>query len=151
MRSRGLIVLVAAAVAFLVLRGLVAWLDTSGRVTTSTTSTSTSKASFAARTAAAGPVTVRIQPRRVDGSAAEFAVTFDTHSLDLNMDVAASAHLAVGGSEWTSPSWSGDGPGGHHRSGTLHFTGTGPPTGTVTLHLSGLPAPVSASWGVPQS
>ena len=149
MRSRGLIVLVAAAVAFLVLRGLVAWRDTSGRVTTSTTSTS--KASFAVRTAAAGPVTVRIQPRRVDSSGAEFTVTFDTHSLDLNTDVAARAHLTVGGSDWTSPSWSGDGPGGHHRSGTLRFAGTGPPTGTVTLHLSGLPAPVTASWSVPQS
>ena len=149
MRRRGLILVVAAAAAFLVVRGFVAWRDTSGRVTKPAPSTP-AVAAFPTRTSTAGAITVKIQPRRVDSSGAEFAVSFDTHSVDLGLDVAANAHLTVGRNQWTTPVWSGDGPGGHHRAGTVGFTSAGPPAGAMTLHLSGLASQLSTSWRAPE-
>lgn len=136
--------LAAVVVAFLAVRGVAGWRGGSGRIGSS--STAKAAAGLEARTIEAGAVTVKIEPRRVDAAGAEFSVTFDTHSGDLGLDVARNAHLVVAGSQWTGSTWSGDGPGGHHRAGTLRFTSGGSATGTAELHLSGLPAPVSASW-----
>lgn len=98
------------------------------------------------RTVEAGEVTVKIEPLRVDANGAEFKLTFDTHSVPLDLDVARSASLAVADTAWDGANWSGDGPGGHHREGTVRFAARGPATGTVALRLVGLPGPVDATW-----
>ena len=99
-----------------------------------------------AQTVEAGEVTVQIEPVRIDAAGGEFKLTFDTHTVVLDLDVARSATLNVAGREWGGASWSGAGPGGHHREGTLRFAAGGPVTGSAVLSLSGLPAPVTATW-----
>lgn len=99
-------------------------------------------------TVEAGAVTVALQLRAIDSTAATIAVTFDTHSGSLDLDVARRAQLVVDGRAWPVAGWSGDGPGGHHREGRLRFTATGPVRGTATLTLDGLGGPVTATWQV---
>lgn len=74
-----------------------------------------------------------------------FKITLDTHSVDLSTDLTKSASLDVGGVAWTVSGWSGDGPGGHHREGTLAFTPGGPAAGAVRLVIA-LPHPVDVAW-----
>lgn len=113
---------------------------------TSDRSTATPPSGLPARTVEAGAVTVTVEPRRIDASGAEFAVSFDTHSFDLGFDVAGAARLTVAGTAWPSAGWEGDGPGGHHRSGRLRFTSAGRSAGRVEFVLNGLPEPVEATW-----
>ena len=94
----------------------------------------------------AGSVEVTVTPRELNAAGARFDVAFDTHSGDLGVDVARSATLSVGGRRWSPARWSGDGPGGHHRGGTLEFPAGGSASGPVRLALSGLPTPVVAEW-----
>jgi hypothetical protein len=98
------------------------------------------------RTIPAGEVTVKIDPVAIDDDGASFEITLDTHSVALDMDVAESASLLVGGKPWTGTRWQGDGPGGHHREGTLTFETGGPADGTARLELEGFPEPVRATW-----
>lgn len=104
---------------------------------------------FAEREIEVGEVTVKVRPVLIDEEGAEFRVVFDTHSVDLGFDVAANARLTVGGSAWTAPTWAGAAPGGHHREGTLRFRSGGPAMGDVELRMSGLPAPLTATWTIP--
>jgi hypothetical protein len=140
---RWLLVVVAAAAAFVAVRGFMAWSDWSD---TDKTSPTLATPSLAARTVDAGAVTVKIRPRQLDDEAATFAVTFDTHSVGLDLDVAHHARLVVGLATWTPATWTGDGPGGHHREGELRFSPDGPAEGTATLTIDGLPKPVAVSW-----
>ena len=144
MRRRGLIVLAAAVAALLAIGGFVAWRDSDDRVRDASDQTA-----LATRTVAAGDVTVEIEPRRIDRAGAEFTITFDTHSVELDLDVAAHARLTVGGISWPDATWTGDGPGGHHRVGVLRFESESSATGRVDLRLDGLPAPVTATWTLP--
>lgn len=96
----------------------------------------------------AGSVGITIEPIRIDASGALFRVTMDTHSGDLSVDPAASSALTVDGVEWSSPTWTGDPPGGHHRQGELAFEAGGPATGEATLSIGGFSAPVEASWSL---
>ena len=146
MRRGGLIAVAVLALAFLAIRGFVAWQDTNPSV--ATTSGSNAGTTYDARTVEAGAVTVKLEPQRIDVSGAAIKLTFDTHSVDLGFDPTRIAHLTVAGQAWTATSWKGDGPGGHHRSGTIEFANGGPATGTAELLLDGLPGPVSASWTV---
>ena len=98
------------------------------------------------RTVAAGSVTVKVTPQRIDDQGAVFALVFDTHSGALSLDVVASTTLTVDGKPWPTTSWTGDGPGGHHRVGTLNFTSNGPPRGDVELSIANLPQGVNVSW-----
>lgn len=100
----------------------------------------------AAQTAAAGAVTVEVEPTRLDAGGAEFRVTFDTHSVALDMDMTAVTRLEVDGVAWPLSGWSGDGPGGHHREGQLSFRPGGPATGSVHLTIGGLPGPLDMVW-----
>ena len=143
MRRRGVIVLVLLVAAFLAVRGVAAWRDTVDRVDDTPAAQSPT---LRERTVEAGEVTVKVEPRRIDATGAEFAVSFDTHSVDLGFDVARNAHLTVGGAAWPAAAWSGSAAGGHHREGTLRFDAAGAPAGTATLHLTGLPQPATASW-----
>ena len=94
-----------------------------------------------------GEVTVTVTPQRVAADGAVFAVALDTHSVDLDLDIADNARLTVDGVEWTGATWDGAASGGHHREGRVRFTGgTRPVTGEVVLSLDGLDEPVVARW-----
>ena len=80
---------------------------------------------LAAKTVTAGEVTVRLEPHHLDATGAEVAVTLDTHSEELDMDLVAGARLVVDDTEWPATAWDGDGPSGHHRGGRLRFDATG--------------------------
>ncbi len=98
------------------------------------------------RIVTAGEVDVEIQPRQLDDRGAVFAISFDTHSVELAMDVASGPQLEVDGTTWRVAEWDGDGPGGHHREGELRFDPAGSATGTARLVIPGLPEAVDASW-----
>lgn len=70
----------------------------------------------------------------------------DTHSVEPDADLAASAVLEVDGVGWPVVEWSGDGPGGHHRSGELRFDSGGPARGAARLTITGFADPVEVSW-----
>lgn len=134
----------AVGVAVMVLAIVVALANLGG----STPAGSSTQAGYQKRTVEAGAVTVTLQIRSIDTTKAVLDVAFDTHSVALDADVARQARLVVAGIPWPVAAWSGDGAGGHHREGRLQFTAAGPVTGTVTLTITGLPRPVSASWQV---
>jgi hypothetical protein len=97
-----------------------------------------------------GEVELTITPTRVDDTGAAFTVAFDTHSVDLGLDIANTATLTVDGQAWTDPAWDGDGPGGHHREGTLTFTAASPANGDAVLTIEGLDEPATARWALPE-
>ena len=101
---------------------------------------------LAAKTITAGEVTVRLEPHHLDATGAEFAVTLDTHSEELDMDLVAGARLVVNETTWPANAWDGDGPSGHHREGRLRFDSAGAATGPVELSLDGFTVPVAAQW-----
>lgn len=108
--------------------------------------TTSASSPLASKTVEAGAVTVKIDPVRLDAAGAEFKVVFDTHSENLDFDVARNATLTVAGTPWPGATWSGDGLDGHHRAGTIQFGPGGPARGAAVLSLGGLPTPVSATW-----
>jgi hypothetical protein len=103
---------------------------------------------LATRTVSAGAVRVTISPKRVDHTRAEFGLEFDTHSGSLDFDPATSTTLTVDGKRWLNATWMGDGPGGHHRAGTLRFDAAGTPQGQMRLVVDGLDPPVVAVWSL---
>lgn len=113
------------------------------------TASATGSQSLPTRTATTGPVEVSVTPRGIDSSGARFRLQLDNHEIELTGDYARSSALTVGGKPWTDPRWSGGGPGGHHRSGTLTFAPGGPAAGAVELQLGGLPEPVTVRWTLP--
>lgn len=116
--------------------------------TDSQATSATSAAGLARKTVEAGEVTVKITPERIDSDGAAFAVVLDTHSVELDLDVAVNAGFVVDGTTWTDATWDGAGPGGHHREGTLRFTAAGQATGTAELTIDGLPEPVRTTWNL---
>lgn len=70
-----------------------------------------------------GNVTVEVTPQELAiGKGAIFQIVFDTHSVDLDFDVAAAAELRdEQGNSYGAAIWNGDPPGGHHRKGVLTF------------------------------
>lgn len=103
---------------------------------------------FATRTQEAGPVTVRATLRRIDQAGATARIAFDTHTVDLDLDVVGAATLTVGDTTWPAERWDGDGPGGHHREGDLRFAAAGPPDGEAVLTVAGLSEPLAFRWAV---
>lgn len=100
---------------------------------------------------AAQGVTVKVVPADLSASSKQWAfrVTFDTHSQDLTDDLMKStALIADGGRRYAPKAWQGDGPGGHHRNGTLVFDSVAPRPQTVELQLqrAGEAAPRSFRW-----
>lgn len=100
---------------------------------------------FETRELSAGEIDIKIEPRRIDDQGATFAITLDTHSAELSMDLGA-AELEVAGTSWPVTGWDGDGPSGHHREGELRFEAAGPATGTARLALAGFSEPVEVTW-----
>lgn len=109
------------------------------------TASPTATTRFAEQSQAVGDVEVKVRPTALDTSGAEFTVTLDTHSGELDTDL-TSATLDVDGTRWPAATWDGDPPGGHHRTGTLRFAAAGPATGVATLTIVGLTAPAVFNW-----
>jgi hypothetical protein len=103
---------------------------------------------LATRTREVGSVEVRVAPRRVGDRAAVFALSLDTHSGDLGVDLQAAATLAVDGEEWPISGFEGDGPGGHHREGTLRFRAAGSAKRRMRLIIRGMGGPVEFTWSL---
>lgn len=71
-----------------------------------------------------GPVSVEVAPEDLSPDAAvwNFKVILNTHSVELNEDMSASAVLTdEEGRGLGALAWEGDPPGGHHREGRLVF------------------------------
>lgn len=139
----GLGAVVVLAVAGLI---VVRWANQTG--TDASPSTRPAGSQWETKTIEAGAVTVKLQPTEFGAGGALVKVSLDTHSADLGVDLATAAQLVVNGTAWPVAEWSGDGPGGHHRSGELRFTAAGTAAGTVTLTIGGLQKPVVATWTV---
>ena len=135
---------VAPTVAFVAAAGLV--LTLVGCTSATRSDNGPAATSLADRTVEAGSVTIKLQPRQLDADGAAFKISFDTHEVELDQDMVRQARLVVGETPWPVVTWSGDGPGGHHREGELRFTAAGPAAGIATLIIEGLPEPVSATW-----
>lgn len=115
-----------------------------------TTDPSAGRATLSSRATTAGPVQIEITPERLDATSAAFAVVLDNHEIDLTMNLAQGASLTVGARTWGPATWTGDGPSGHHREGTLTFPTGGPVAGQVVLTLAGFPDPVRLQWTLPE-
>jgi hypothetical protein len=105
------------------------------------------QAELEARSVSSGEVDIKIEPRQLDDQRAVFAITLDTHSVELSADLTR-ATLEVDGIAWPVEQWSGDGPGGHHREGDLRFASNGAATGTARLSLQGFSEPVEVTWEI---
>ena len=85
---------------------------------------------------------VRIDATPVElkaGSEARFEVRMNTHSVELDQDLAAISSLKDNkGNTFQAKGWDGSPPGGHHRSGTLSFPALAPGAETVTLIIKGV-------------
>lgn len=97
----------------------------------------------------AGTVEVRMTPLTLNTTGAAFRVEFTTHSGALDVDPATASQLRVNGQTSTGGTWSGPGPGGHHRDGTLRFTNAIPAGAGIELRITGLPQDAIGSWTAP--
>lgn len=134
-------VLVAVVTLALVAAGVLAWSRTG--------SDGPTQPVLATRTVQVGEVEVAMTPLTLDRSGAVFQVELDTHTIELDLDPAASARLSVDGRTVGGASWDGPGPGGHHRAGTLRFPAPVPAGASVELRITGLPGDAAASWTAP--
>lgn len=99
-----------------------------------------------ARTVEVGGVTVTATPSQPSADRLSVELVLDTHSGALDQPLPQSATLTVGGTPWPAEAWKGDGPGGHHREGTLTFRSAGPAAEEIRLALTGLPGPAELTW-----
>lgn len=107
------------------------------------------RSSFAERSETSGEVAVKATLLQLTGDGAVAEVVFDTHSAELDLDIAAGASLTVDGVTWPTEGWEGDGPSGHHREGELRFSAAGPSQGDAILTIAGLVEPVTFRWPRP--
>jgi hypothetical protein len=94
-----------------------------------------------AQSSQSGQVTVSVTPRDLSPGASEwvFDITVDSHGPELSEDLAAAAVIVdETGAELAVSSYSGDGPGGHHRQGELHFQPLKPTPTSITLKVRGV-------------
>ena len=85
-----------------------------------------------------GEVTVAVEPLDLSEQSElwRFKVTLDTHSRELDEDLAAAAELRNQKDEqFETVGWEGDPAGGHHRSGVLTFRPLLPYPKQITLRL----------------
>src|SRR3990172_1367658 len=88
-----------------------------------------------------GEVTVLVAPINIStfSSSWDFRVTMDTHSVELDDYLLASAKLIVDGRDILTPfAWEGPAEGGHHRSGILKFNSLNPFPNTIEILLQGV-------------
>jgi hypothetical protein len=90
---------------------------------TKTTPVTTEAAAFDPQSAEDGGVTVEVTPLTLGDDEAEsldFQVSLNTHTVELDQDLADLAVLQVDGAEFVASGWDGS-LGGHHISGVLSF------------------------------
>lgn len=94
------------------------------------------KNALSTQTSTEGAVIVKATPKTLaSGSEAIFEVVFDTHSVDLNYDVAGIAQLTDDiGNTYQPVSWTG-GKGGHHLEGILTFPDIAKSAKKITLTI----------------
>jgi hypothetical protein len=97
-----------------------------------------------------GAVTVKVTPLNYhDAQAATLAfhVVLDTHSGELDVDLAKTATLHVGDTKLTPSAWKLDRPNGHHVQAVLHFPASvAARADAVTLTIAGLPEQETATF-----
>lgn len=73
-----------------------------------------------------GNVTVTAEPEVLKiGQTPKFKLEFNTHSEELSFDVAKQSYVLDDmGNKLDGATWNGSPPGGHHRNGTLTFSGS---------------------------
>ena len=84
-------------------------------------------------------VTLKVTPKSIGSQETrwEFSVVLDTHSADISDDLVQSATLTTGDGRTLKPtSWTGAGPGGHHREGALAFDVAAPRPTTIELRIA---------------
>ena len=138
--SRWRIITAVTVVALAAMAGIVWWVSRSYDPAAS---------GLPVRTVQAGAVEVSVTPLTLDTSGVVFRVKLDTHTVPLGLDMAASARLRVNDTPADGASWDGQGPGGHHREGTLRFVVAVPAGASVELRIAGLPTDAIASWNAP--
>ncbi len=106
-------------------------------------------ADLGTRTIKAGDVEVNVTAVSLAPAGARFRINLDTHAGSLDLDLAQSARLRVDGREAPPGVWSGAGPGGHHREGTLTFATPVNSGAVVNLTIAGLSNPAAAAWTAP--
>ncbi len=135
--------LIAAAAALAVALAVTGWITLSR-------GSGTDQSDLGSRTATVGAVDVNMTAVSLDADGARFRVEFDTHTVELDADLPAAAELRVDGQpSGETGLWEGDGPGGHHRAGTLSFDTQVPPGATVELRITGLPRDAVGTWTAP--
>lgn len=83
-------------------------------------------------------VTLEVTPKSIglQETRWEFSVVLDTHSADISDDLVQSATLTTDDGRTLKPtSWTGAGPGGHHREGALAFDVAAPRPTTIELRI----------------
>ncbi len=99
------------------------------------TTPTSSAALFSTKTNSEGNVSVMATP--IDQSDWSFEITLNTHSVDINEDLAQVSTLTdENGNEYKPIEWQGDPPGGHHRKGVLSFGEITPRPQSITLFIS---------------
>jgi len=98
-------------------------------------------------------VTVAVTPQNLtrDATSWDFKFVLDTHSADLNDDLAKSTALIDGFGRRHAPiAWDGAAPGGHHREGVLRFQPITPAPPAVELQIqrAGESAPRVFRWNL---
>jgi hypothetical protein len=101
------------------------------------------------RTAQAGDVAVTMTALSLGPDGAAFDIALETHSVELDIDLAEAGQLSIDGQLADRGTWLGSAPGGHHRSGTLSFPTAVPSGARVELLINGLPQEVSGLWTAP--
>ena len=95
-------------------------------------------------------IKITVAPRNILGTAKswEFEVIVESHTRDLNDDLAKSAVLIADGKQYLPLLWEGAPPGGHHRKGLLRFKTIAPLPSSIELQirLAGDAAPRSFKW-----
>lgn len=87
-----------------------------------------------------GNVTVNVKPKTLKvGKNSAFELEFETHSVDLDFDVAKQSYIVDNkGKRFNNGIWNGSPPGGHHRSGTLSFNNSLTQTNYVELIIKNI-------------
>lgn len=86
-----------------------------------------------------GGVEILVQPLDVRSSEWTFGITLNTHTGNLDADLAGSATLTDDrGNIFTPIRWDGAPPGGHHRQGTLIFQAITPRPDSITLTVKNI-------------
>lgn len=90
-----------------------------------------------------------VKPVSVGKDSVSFSISMDTHSGSLDIDLLQAAILKDNeGSTYSPVLWQGSPPGGHHRSGTLSFSGLRNSAKSIQLSIDHPGSPRSFRWNL---